>query len=265
VERSSRPFGYGNGLRTLSVATVIAFAVSLSLVFFYAPLEAEQGFLQKIFYVHVPLAIVALCGFVLGGLLAIQHLRTRDSRWDMRSYVVIHLSLIFAVATLITGSIWAKGSWGHWWVWSEPTLVSFLIIFLLYATYQPLRFAIEDPERQARYASVFAITAGAFVPLNYIAVNETTQYLHPRVFSSTSNLPGSMALTLLVSVIAMALLFATLCKFELTAKHTRSQVRALRRRLSGELGHPPTRSRSAVPAIQHAAATTARSAGRPVL
>ena len=225
---------YGKGLRTLSISTVLAIGVALGLVFFYAPLEAEQGFLQKIFYVHVPLAIVALCGFVLGGLLAIQHLRTRDPRWDMRSYVVIHMSLIFAVGTLITGSIWAKGSWGHWWVWSEPTLVSFLIIFLLYATYQPLRFAIEDPERQSRYASVFAITAGAFVPLNYVAVNLSTAYLHPRVFTSTSNLPGSMAFTLLVSLVAMALLFATLCKYELTAKHTRAQLRALRRRLAGD-------------------------------
>ncbi len=216
-------------------------------MFFYAPLEAEQGFLQKIFYVHVPLAIVALCGFVLGGLLAIQHLRTRDSRWDMRSYVTIHMSLIFAVGTLITGSIWAKGSWGHWWVWSEPTLVSFLIIFLLYATYQPLRFAIEDPERQARYASVFAITAGAFVPLNYMAVNLSTAYVHPRVFGSTSNLPGSMALTLLVSLVAMALLFATLCKYELTAKHARAQLRTLRRRLTEDAETPARRPRSAAP------------------
>ncbi len=238
---------YGKGLRTLSIATVAAVALALGLVFFYAPLEAEQGFLQKIFYVHVPLAIVALCGFVLGGLLAIQHLRTRDPRWDMRSYVVIHMSLIFAVGTLITGSIWAKGSWGHWWVWSEPTLVSFLIIFLLYATYQPLRFAIEDPERQARYASVFAITAGAFVPLNYMAVNLSTAYVHPRVFGSTSNLPGSMALTLLVSLLAMALLFATLCKYELTAKHARGQLRALRRRLTEEAETPARRPRSAAP------------------
>ncbi len=245
-------------------------AVALVLVFFYAPLEAEQGFLQKIFYVHVPLAIVALCGFMLGGLLAIQHLRTRDPRWDMRSYVVIHMSLIFAIGTLITGSIWAKGSWGHWWVWSEPTLVSFLIIFLLYATYQPLRFAIEDPERQARYASVFAITAGAFVPLNYMAVNLSTAYVHPRVFSSTSNLPGSMALTLLVSLIAMALLFATLCKYELTAKHARAQLRALRRRLTEE-APGPRRTRSAAPSLDlprrpsasahPAAAVTARSMG----
>jgi heme exporter protein C len=205
---------------------------ALGLVFFYAPLEAEQGFLQKIFYVHVPLAIVSLCGFVLGAVFAAVHLRTRDARWDLRSYVTIHVSLIFAVGALITGSIWAKGSWGHWWVWSEPTLVSFLIVFLLYATYQPLRFAIEDPDRQARYASVFAITAGAFVPANFVAVRLSTAYLHPRVLGGASNLPGPMALTFVVSLAATALLFATLCACELTAKRTRARLRALRRTLS---------------------------------
>jgi heme exporter protein C len=235
-------------LRPLSLATVVVMAAALGMVFFYAPLEAEQGFLQKIFYVHVPLAIVALCGFVVGGIMAIQHLRTRDPRWDMRSYVAIHMSLIFGVGTLITGSIWAKGSWGHWWVWSEPTLVSFLIVFLLYATYQPLRFAIEDPERQARYASVFAITAGAFVPLNFVAVRLSTAYLHPRVLGSTSNLPPQMALTFLVSLLGIVLLFTTLCKYELTAKHTRAQLRALRRRLTEEPhAQAARRTRSAAP------------------
>jgi heme exporter protein C len=252
------PQRYGKGLRALSISTVLAMALALALVFFYAPLEAEQGFLQKIFYLHVPMAIVALCGFVLGGLLAIQHLRTRDSRWDMRSYVAIHMSLIFGIATLITGSIWAKGSWGHWWVWNEPTLVSFLIVFLLYATYQPLRFAIEDPERQSRYASVFAVTAGAFVPMNFIAVRLSTAYLHPRVLGGTSNLPGSMAFTFLVSLAAMALLYATLCKYELTAKHTRAQVRALRRRLLGE-DEVASRPRSAAPTL-HPATVSARTA-----
>lgn len=239
-------------------------ALALALVFFYAPLEAEQGFLQKIFYVHVPLAIVALCGFVAGGLFAIQHLRTRDSRWDMRSYVAIHMGLIFGVATLITGSIWAKGSWGHWWVWDEPTLVSFLIVFLLYATYQPLRFAIEDPERQSRYASVFAITAGAFVPLNFIAVRASTAYVHPRVLGSTSNLPPRMALTFVVSLIGMALLYTTMCKYELTAKHTRAQLRALRRLADRSAGvaEEARRSRSAVPTLHSATTMSARPAGR---
>jgi heme exporter protein C len=256
--RQAGPQRYGGGLRALSIATVLAMALALALVFFYAPLEAEQGFLQKIFYLHVPMAIVALCGFVIGGLLAIQHLRTRDARWDMRSYVAIHMSLIFAVGTLITGSIWAKGSWGHWWVWNEPTLVSFLIVFLLYATYQPLRFAIEDPERQSRYASVFAVTAGAFVPMNFIAVRLSTAYLHPRVLGGTSNLPAAMAFTFLVSLFAMALLYATLCKYELTAKHTRAQVRALRRRLAGE-SDLATRPRSAAPTL-HPATVPARTA-----
>jgi heme exporter protein C len=213
-------------LRALSISTVAAFCVSLSLVFFYAPIEAEEGFVQKIFYLHVPLAIVTLCGFVIGGVMAIAHLRTRDQRWDMRSYVTIHMSLIFGVGVLITGSIWAHASWGHWWVWNEPTLVSFLIIFLLYATYQPLRFAIEDPERQARYASVFAITAGAFVPLNFIAVRLSASYVHPRVLGSASNLPGSMMFTFLMSLAAMALLFATLCSYELAAKRTRILLKA---------------------------------------
>jgi heme exporter protein C len=259
---------YGKGLRALSISTIAVMAIALALVFFYAPLDAEQGFLQKIFYVHVPLAIVALGGFVVGALAAIGHLRTRDPRWDMRSYVAIHMSLIFAVAALITGSIWAKGSWGHWWVWNEPTLVSFLIVFLLYATYQPLRFAIEDPERQARYASVFAVTAGAFVPMNFIAVRLSTAYLHPRVLGSTSNLPPRMAFTFVVSLLGVALLYTTLCKYELTAKHTRAQLRALRRLAEGRsgAGEPAgTRTRrpgSAAPSLQSAARMTARTAGR---
>ncbi|MCW3028551.1 MAG: cytochrome c assembly protein [Solirubrobacterales bacterium] len=256
---------YGKGLRALSISTVAVMTAALALVFFYAPLEAEQGFLQKIFYVHVPLAIVALCGFVAGGIMAIQHLRTRDPSWDMRSYVAIHMSLIFGVGTLITGSIWAKGSWGHWWVWDEPTLVSFLIVFLLYATYQPLRFAIEDPERQARYASVFAITAGAFVPLNFIAVRLSTAYVHPRVLGGTSNLPAPMALTFVVSLVAIALLYTTLCKYELTAKHARAQLRALRRRLAGEgaAAAPVRKGRSAAPTtLRPAAMMTARATGK---
>ena len=95
--------------------------------------------------------------------------------------------------------IWAKASWGHWWRWEEPVLVSFLIVFLLYCVYFPLRFSIEDPDRQARYSSVFAITAGAFVPLNFVAVRLAEQVLHPRVFSQTGgDLPGEMLLTFLV-------------------------------------------------------------------
>src|SRR6266550_2674627 len=121
---------------------------------------------------------------------------------------------IAATLVLVTGSIWAHASWGKWWVWDEPTLVSFLIVFLLYATYYPLRYAIEDRDRQARYASVFAITAGAFVPLNFIAVG-------------------------------MALLWICLTRFELDAKSASAKLSRLRRALEGEAYAAPSGSRVA--------------------
>jgi heme exporter protein C len=227
---------YSKGLTPLAVASVVALAAAMALVFFYAPVDGDQGFVQKIFYVHVPMAIVALGGFVAGGVFAIRHLRSGDRSWDLRSYVAIHLSIILGVGVLATGAIWAKASWGHWWVWDEPVLVSFLVVFLLYCVYYPLRFSIEDPERQARYSSVFAIVAGAFVPLNFAAVRLAEAYTHPRVLSQTGgDLPGEMRLTFLVSLLAMALLFVTLWKLELAAKHAAMQLKKLRRRLDARV------------------------------
>jgi len=238
----------GRGLKTLAIATTALLVVAYGLVFFYAPNDADQGFIQKIFYLHVPLAIVALGGFVTGGIHAIRYLRSGDRAHDLRSYVTIHQSLIFGVGALATGSIWAKAAWGHWWVWDEPTLVSFLVVFLLYACYQPLRFSIEDSERQARYAAVFAVVGGAFVPLNFMAVRMAQSLVHPRTLSSADNLPGPMALTFLVAILAMIALFTTLVKYELAAKSTRIQLGRIKRRLSGEsLGLPVTARRSAAP------------------
>jgi heme exporter protein C len=239
---------YGSRLRSLSAATVVTLVTGYSLAAFVAPMDADQGFMQKIFYLHVPMAVVALCGFIFGGICAIMHLRTDDAKWDLRSYVAIHVSVILGVGVLLTGAIWAKASWGHWWVWDEPTLVSFLIVFLLYATYTPLRFSIEDREKQARYASVFAITAGAFVPLNFMAVRAATSLVHPRTFDSADNLPGAMRSAFLVCLLGMILLFVLLWRYEMAHKNTVAQLRALKRKLSGEDG---LRSRrSAAPELQ---------------
>jgi heme exporter protein C len=241
---------FGRGLRALSIASAVLITGAFALVFFWAPNDADQGFVQKIFYVHVPLGIVALCGFVAGGIYGIRHLRSGDRADDLRSYVAIHISLILAVGVLVTGSIWARAAWGQWWVWDEPALVSFLIVFLLYACYQPLRFSIEDPERQARYASVFAIVGGAFVPLNFMAVRMAESLIHPRVLSTTGgSMPGSMRLTFVVALAGMATLFVTLWKYELASKQATFQLRALRRRLEGEDdGWIPVR-RSAAPQL----------------
>ena len=221
-------------LRATAIAAVVLLGVGYALAFFYAPNDANQGFIQKVFYLHVPLAICALTGFIVAAVFAILHLRSGDAKYDARSYVAIHISVIFGVAVLITGAIWARASWGKWWVWQEPTLVSFLIVFLLYCTYYPLRYAIADRDRQARYASVFAITAGAFVPLNFLAVRLAAPLVHPRVFATANGgLPNSMLLTFGVCIAGMALLWVTLVRFELAAKAARGRLRRLRRALEG--------------------------------
>jgi heme exporter protein C len=218
-------------LRILTLVTAAVLGAGFALAFFYAPLERE-GFIQKIFYLHVPLAIVALVGFIVAAIHAIRHLRTGDPVHDYRSYVSIHMSVIFGVVVLLTGAIWARAQWGVWWEWNEPTLVSFLIVFLLYCTYYPLRYAIPDRDRQGRYASVFAITAGAFVPLNFLAVRLADPFIHPRTFSSTGGLPGEMLLTFCVCLAGIALLWVTLVSFELAAKRTRADLGRLRRALA---------------------------------
>src|SRR4051794_8362498 len=103
----------------------------------------------------------------------------------MRSYAAIPLSLRFAAGALITGSIWARASWGHGWVGAEPVLVSFLIVFLLYCCYQPLRFSIEDPEKQARYATVFALVAAPLHAGNIAAALLGLADTQPRLPSET--------------------------------------------------------------------------------
>ena len=223
--------------------------IAFALVFFYAPNDADQGFIFKIFYIHVPMAIVALVGFVAGGVFGALHLRSGESKWDMRSYVTIHISVILAVGVLLTGSIWARASWGHWFVWDEPMLVSFLIVFLLYATYWPLRFSIEDKDKQSRYASVFAIVAGAFVPLNFAAVRMAESFTHPQTATTTTSAPGSVTLTFLVALAGMTLLFVTLCKYEMASKHATFRLRALRRKLTGEDAAPISAGRTAAPAM----------------
>ena len=240
---------FGRGLRPLSIASAVLITGAFALVFFYAPNDADQGFIQKIFYVHVPLAIVALCGFVAGGVYGIKHLRSGDRADDLRSYVAIHISLVLAVGVLITGSIWARAAWGHWWVWDEPTLVSFLIVFLLYACYQPLRFSIEDPERQARYAAVFSVVAGAFVPLNFAAVRLASSLVHPRVFATANGgLPAKMQLPFYLCLAGVALLYVTLWRYEMASKNTSAQLRSLRRKLGGDEAVAPV-GRSAAPSL----------------
>ena len=121
-----------NPLAALAALAGLLVAASIALIFFYVPTDADQGFSQRIFYIHVPIALTAYAFFAWGAWKALRHLWKREPGADLESYVAIHQGVIFGSLTLLTGSLWAKISWGHWWLWSESQLVLFLVLFLFY-------------------------------------------------------------------------------------------------------------------------------------
>ena len=148
----------------------------------------------------------------LGGIAGIAHLRTRDSRWDMRSYVAIHLSWCSAWACWSPDRSGRRGRGACGGTGASRRWSRSCSIILLYATYQPLRFAIEDPERQARYASVFAITARRVRADQLLAVRLSTAYLHPRVLGDISaNLPGRFQVVFYLSLISIGAAVRSRC------------------------------------------------------
>ena len=114
-----------------------------------APEDADQGVSQRIFYFHVPIALTAYLCFGLGAWKALRLLWIGGERRDLESYTWIHQGTIFGALTLITGSIWAKASWGVWWSWGSNQLVLFLVLFLFYCAYFMLRFSVERGRRAA--------------------------------------------------------------------------------------------------------------------
>ena len=123
---------YRISLPALAASSLVLVTLALALVFFVAPTDADQGFSQRIFYFHVSIAFTAYLCFGLGAWKALVHLWKREPNADLESYVAIHQGVIFGSLVLLTGSIWAKISWGHWWLWSENQLVLFLVLFLFY-------------------------------------------------------------------------------------------------------------------------------------
>src|SRR6187397_248600 len=110
----------------LAAAASVLLVAGLALALFWAPEDADQGISQRIFYVHVPIALTAYACFGWGAFKALLLLWKREERYDLESYVGIHQGTIFGALTLITGSIWARASWGVWWAWDSKQLVLFL-------------------------------------------------------------------------------------------------------------------------------------------
>ena len=185
----------GRRLAVTGAATAALTALAVYGVFFVAPEDADQGIIQKIFYFHVAIAIG------------------------------------FAVLVVITGSIWAKASWGTWWVWTDPRLVTFLVVLLLYAAYFVLRSSAEG-ERRMRYSAIYSIAAFASVPLSFYSVRVARSFVHPVVFTSSgANMPNTMLVWFAVSQLAVIGAFLTIMQVELLQRRADKALRRIKLRL----------------------------------
>ncbi len=181
-------------LTILDVATILVFAAAVGLVFFYAPLEASMGQVQKIFYFHVASLWTGMLGFASAMVTGIIYLRTHNHKWDIAELAGIEIGLVFCLVGIVTGSIWAYPAWNTWWTW-DPRLTTATIMELAYFAYLMLRAGIDDPDRRARFGAVYAIIAFLSVPLTFFSIRLFST-IHPVIIgSSDPAASGAFAMT----------------------------------------------------------------------
>jgi heme exporter protein C len=148
----------------LAVSTAVWTALVVT-----APIDSVQGVIQKILYVHVPCAFASYAGFAVTGVCSALYLWKHDERYDRVALSSAEVGVLFCSLVIVTGPIWAKGTWGHWWSW-DPRLTVTLLQWFVYLSYLLLRSFTEGSARTARFAAVYGVVGVLAVPLNYFAI-----------------------------------------------------------------------------------------------
>ena len=213
----------------LAVGTLLLLPLSLAAMFLYAPTERIQGNVQRIFYLHLPLAWLAYLAFFIVFVASVLYLWKGDRRWDLLARCAAEIGVVFTTLVLITGSLWARPVWGTWWSW-DARLTTTLVLWFIYVGYLILRSYVADERRAARYAAVLGILGFVDVPIIHQSV-VWWRTLHPEpvVAAGGPNMPTSMVQTLALSLVALTLLFAWILQWRYQVEALREEVGELRR------------------------------------
>lgn len=184
---------------------------------------------QKIFYFHMPAAIVSFGALAFSAYYGIRFLATREQRFDTCSRTAMEIALLFVVFTMVTGDLWTRFEWGVWWSW-EPRLTTYLILMLMAIAYFVLRGAVEDPERRAAYSAAISIIALVDVPICFMITRIVPSSVHP-VVTREGGMTPEMAMTVLVVLIGMALIAFGLYRVRFRRIRLAERVEALKERL----------------------------------
>jgi heme exporter protein C len=225
--------------RVLTILTAIAAAAILLaavLALAVAPdaagLTRDETFAQRIIYFHVPSAWLSMLAFGVTMIGGIGYLITNRRAWDSLAVSSAEPGIAFTLATMASGSVWAKPAWNVWWTW-DPRLTTYTIVFLLYVSYFMLRSALEDPARRARFASVYSIFAFLSVPITFFSIR-WWRTIHPVLFDAKNfGLSAGMRPAFFFSLAAFTLLYVVLLLHRLRLERAREEVEALKE----QLGH----------------------------
>ncbi|MDD9828428.1 MAG: cytochrome c biogenesis protein CcsA [Deltaproteobacteria bacterium] len=235
--RAIHPLPQNDALRRalgISGAALLALLPLWLWLIWRAPADVQQGAIQKILYLHPPLAFGAYLGFVCTALCGALYLWRRAEHWDRAARASAEVGVLLCTLMLLTGPIWAKGAWGRWWTW-DLRLTLTLLLYLVYLSYLLLRAFNEGSERGARGGAVYSIAGLLVIPLNYFAIDLAGgRSMHPENLGRGS-LDTGMGWPFLLGNLVVLACFAHLAlrRFELAGLQA-----ALARRRAGEAPWP---------------------------
>jgi heme exporter protein C len=233
-------FNWGAALTIMSGVLML---IALFLALMWAPEASNLGteaerLAQRIFYFHVPSAWTGFLAFIVAAIASALYLFTRREKWDMWALASIEIGLAFFTMVIISGSIWAKPTWNVWWTW-DPRLTISTICLLLYIGYLMLRGAIDNPERRARFAAVYALIAAISVPINWMAIR-WWRTIHPAVIAPGANadeavggfgLSQNIQITLYFCLFAFTIFYITLMLHRLKLEVMQRRVETLKQQI----------------------------------
>jgi heme exporter protein C len=210
-----------------ALVALVAIPASVVLAWFVAP-EAviplsgggeQVDISQKIFYLHVPVAMAAYWGFAVGAWNALLYLLRDDSDYDIRSYAGVHVGMVFGTLVLVTGSIWARAAWGVWWQWGDRQLLVFLTLYLFYGSWFMVRFSIDAGRHREVVSAVLALVGVVLVPLSFLAIRIADTLIHPVVLDRSGlHMTGSMAAAFLTAIAGFVALASLMVQVEVGGK-----------------------------------------------
>lgn len=167
----------------------------------------------KIIFFHVPTSWLTVIAFFMSLIYSVKYLRKKDLNDDLKAYSAAQLGIVFCILATVTGSIWAKFSWGSFWHW-DPRETSIFILLLIYGAFFALRSAIETEEKRASLSSVYLIISFLTVPFFIFIMPRIMTGLHPGSADDTNSGPvvdfqmnANMMLVFYVSLAAFTILY----------------------------------------------------------